>query len=775
MAVALTAAASTANTAIAQEQPWEAKTTQEDLLKNNEQKCAQAAEILTLEDIYKNHRYGTKGVVAFRWNDDGKSFLTMQPNKEVRGLDIIRNDVATGEQSVYISASQLIPEGSDSPILIHDFQWSEDHSKLLIYTNSKRVWRLPTRGDYWVYTPATGQLLQLGKGFEPSRMMFAKFSPDASKVAYVYKNNIYSEDLATGDITRLTADGTETSDEIVNGTFDWVYEEELSQRDGFRWSSDSRKIAYWQFDTRGTGTFYMVNNLDSVYAEIIPLPYPKAGTTNSAARIGVVEVDGSIAGTEAPATRWFDIPGDPREHYLARMEFIPGTNDVMIQQLNRLQNTNIVWFGNIDTMKLTEVLTETDEAFLDVHDDIIWLEGGKYFTWTSERSGWKHLYKVSRDGSEILPITRGEFDVISVACFDTKGGYVYYIASPDSPTERYLYRSRLDGKGEAQRVTPADAGIGHHGYDISPDAKYAMHTFSNSETPNRYELIAMKKHRSLRTLEDNSELAAQFATLRTQPKEFFKVNTGEITLDGWMIKPSDFDSAKRYPVIFYIYGEPASSTVQNSWSRGELWSRFLAEQGYIVMSIDPRGVNTPRGRQWRKCVYGKVGIIPPADHAAAVTELIKTYNYIDPERIGVWGWSGGGSSTTHLMFKFPDIYATGIAVAGVYSQYLYDTIYQERYMGLPSTNPQGFHDGSPVNFAKNLQGRLMLIHGTGDDNVHYQSCEILVNELVKQNKMFDMFTYPMRGHSINERENTTYHLYQTMLRYWLENLPAGAR
>ncbi len=817
LAAILAAMTSTANTALAQEQPWEAKTTQEDLLKNNEQQSTQAAEVLTLEDIYKHNRYGTKGVVAFRWNDDGKSFLTMQPNPELKGLDIIRNDVATGEKSIYISASQLIPkncshnnapndsksnsqvctescsEESGSPIVIHDFQWSADHSKLLIYSNSKRVWRYNTRGDYWVYTPATGQLQQIGKGFEPSRLMFAKFSPDASKVAFVYKNNIYSEDLATGIITKLTADGTENSDEIVNGTFDWVYEEELSQRDGFRWSSDSKKIAYWQFDTRGTGTFYMVNNIDSVYAEIIPLPYPKAGTTNSAARIGVVEVNDNTqdaaqtvgtgqsddtiqeTGANVPATRWFDIPGDPREHYLARMNFIPGTNEVMIQQLNRLQNTNIVYFGNVDTMELTEVLTETDEAFLDVHDDIIWLDGGKYFTWTSERSGWRHLYKVSKDGSEITPITKGEFDVISVACFDTKGGYVYYIASPDSPTERYLYRSRLNGKGEAQRITPADAGIGHHSYDISPDAKYAMHTFSNSETPNRYELIALNKHRSLRTLEDNSELASRFATVQTQPKEFFKVNTGEIVLDGWMIKPSDFDSTKCYPVIFYIYGEPASSTVQNSWSRGEFWSRFLAEQGYIVMSLDPRGVNTPRGREWRKCVYGKVGIIPPADHAAAVTELIKTYSYIDPERIGVWGWSGGGSSTTHLMFKFPDIYSTGIAVAGVYSQYLYDTIYQERYMGLPSTNPQGFHDGSPINFAKNLQGNLMLIHGTGDDNVHYQSCELLVNELVKQNKMFDMFTYPMRGHSINERENTTYHLYQTMLRYWLENLPAGAR
>ncbi len=720
---------------------------------------------LTLSDIHNTNKYSTKGVISFLWSEDGKGYVTLERNSEHGGLDIVSTDIATGQKEIVLSASQLIPEGAQEPIYIHDYAWSEDRSKILIFTNSQRVWRLFTRGDYWVYTPATGDLRQVGAGLEPSRLMYAKLSPDGQKVGYVYYNNIYVEDLTTGERTQLTTDG---SDEIINGNFDWVYEEELGQYDGWRWSSDSRKIAYWQFDTRGTGTFYMVNNLDSIYSQVIPLPYPKAGTTNSAAHIGVVALD-------APAqTRWLEFEGDPRENYLARMELVPGTNEVMIQRLNRLQNTNTVYFANLDTMELTEVMEDTDEAFLQVYDDIIWLDGGRSFTWMSERSGWRHIYKVSRDSGEITPITKGEFDVVSVVRFDPKGGYVYYIASPDSPLERYLYRSKLNGKGAPERITP-EGEAGHHGYNISPSAKYAMHTFSNSETPNRYELISLPKHKSIRVLQDNAELAQRFAALGLSPKEFFRVDIGEVVLDGWMIKPRDFDSTKIYPVIYYIYGEPASPTVQNSWTRGEWWSRFLAEQGYIVMSIDPRGVTIPRGREWRKSIYGKVGDLAINDHASAVRKMIDTYSFIDPTRIGIWGWSGGGSSTAHLMFKHPDIYSVGIAVAGVYSQYLYDTIYQERYMGTPQSNPEGFYKGSPINYAAGLQGDLLLIHGTGDDNVHYQSCDMLVNELIKHNKMFSMLAYPMRGHSIFERENTSYHLYQSMLKYWIEHLPAGAR
>ena len=717
----------------------------------------QAQPELTLEDIYVKGTFRARGVPQPTWMEDGRSYSALTE----KGL--VRVDAATLAETVIVPQAAFVPEGAARPLRVEDYTWSEDKTKLVIYTNSRRVWRRNTRGDYWLLDVAAGTVRQLGKGLEPSRMMYGKLSPAGDRFAYVYFNNLYVEDVATGERRQLTFDG---GDVMVNGNFDWVYEEELSCYDGWRWSPDGRKIAYWHSDTGGTGTFLMIDNIDSLYSFTIPLPYPKAGTTNSAVKVGVVDV-------ETARTGWFPVPGDPRENYIARMEFVPGTDEVMIQQLNRLQNTNTVYYGNVNTLELTPFYEDHDEAFLNVHDNIVWLDGNKYFTWTSEKDGWRHLYRVTRDGKKETLVTKGDFDVINVLRIDPKGGYVYYMASPESAVEQYLYRSRLDGKGAAERVTPRGF-TGTYSYNISPGAKYALCSFSNHETPRVYEMVSLPDHKTVRRLEDNAALKAVYDSYGFRTREYFQVDIGEAVLDGWMIKPRDFDPSKKYPVIFHIYGEPASSTVQDSWS-GDYWNQLLAQQGYIVASIDPRGTNNPKGREWRKCIYGKVGILAMADHAKAVRLAEEMFPFMDPERVGVWGWSGGGSSTAHLMFEHPDIYAVGIAVAGVYSQRLYDSIYQERYMGLPSTNPDGYREGSPITHAAGLQGDLLLIHGTGDDNVHYQSLEMLVNELVKQGKMFSMMSYPMRTHGISERENTTMHLYRTMLKYWLEHLPAGGR
>ncbi len=720
---------------------------------------------LLLEDIFKNNEYALRGIPQLKWLDDDISYSVLESNTELNAKDIVKYDVESGERTVLVSAKQLIPQGQDKALNIYNYFWSPDNTKLLIYTNTKRVWRLNSRGDYWVLDLTSNKLTQIAPEMDESRLMFAKFSPDASKVAFVYYNNIYVQDLVEQTVKQLTFDGSE---EIINGNFDWVYEEELHIHDGFRWSPDGKSIAYWQFDTKGTGVFHMVDNLDSIYSQIISFPYPKIGTTNSAAKVGVLDI-------QTAKTRWFDIPGDPRNNYLARMDFIPNSNEVMIQQLNRLQNTNNVYIGDVTTMEFEKIYEDKDEAFLDVHDNITWLENEKYFTWTSEKDGWRHLYLVSRDGKKESLITKGEFDVISIKCIDEKSGYVYYIASPDSAVEEYLYRSKLNGKEkEAQRVTPKKL-VGHNKYNINKGAKYAIHTFSNSQTPNQYELISLPRHRKIITLEDNNVLASKVDSLQLAEKEYFKVQAGEVELDGWMIKPPHFDPSRKYPVIFYIYGEPWSSTIQNIWSSRDLWYHYMANQGYIVMSIDPRGTNNPRGREWRKSIYGKIGIVPPADHAAATLQAQIDFPYIDAQRIGIWGWSGGGSSAAHAILKYPDVYQVAIAIAGVYSHYVYDTIYQERYMGLPSTNFEGLFEGSAVNFAANLKGDLLLIHGTADDNVHYQAFELMVDELIKHNKMFDQFSYPMRSHSVNERENTTYHLYQMMEKYWLEHLKAGPR
>jgi dipeptidyl-peptidase 4 len=706
---------------------------------------------LTLEDIYTNALYRSKGIGQLRWMKDNKSYSTLEFNATAKGNDIVRYDVASGTKSVLVNSNQLLPAGAAKPLSIDDYSWSDDNSKLLIFTNTRKVWRYNTRGDYWVLNLTNGKLKQLGKGLEEATLMFAKFSTDGGRVAYVSKLNIYVEDIATGKIIQLTKDG---GNNIINGTFDWVYEEELDCRDGFRWSPDGATIAYWQSDTKGVGTFYMINNVDSNYSVPIPLPYPKVGTTNSAVKAGVISAAGG-------KTKWFAVPGDPRNNYLARMEYIPGSNEVMIQQLNRLQITNTVWVGNTKTMALKNILTDKDEAFLDIHDNIVWLDNTKAFTWTSEKDGWLHLYKVSRDGKQMQLITKGNFDVVNINCIDPAGGYVYYIASPDNFTQRYLYRSRLDGTGEAERVSPTNMA-GQHSYQISADAKYAIHSFENATMPRRISLINLNTHAEIKLMEDNTVLKNKMNELGLHAKEFIKVDIGDVVLDAWMIKPKDFN----------VYGEPAGSTVQDNWSTGDnLWHQYLAnELGCIVMSIDNRGTKVPRGRDFRKCIYRQIGLLAANDQAAAAKKIFNMFPFIDSAHTGIWGWSGGGQMSLHCIFRHGDVFKSAIAIAFVAHQALYDNIYQERYMGLPKDNVEGYREGSPITHAKKLNGNLLIIHGTADDNVHYQSFEMLANELIKNNKLFSMMSYPMRDHGINQRENTTLHLRRTMEQYWKKNL-----
>ncbi len=713
---------------------------------------------LTLEDIYSSNKYSAAGFGPVRWMKDNKGYSTLERSAD-KGIDIVQYDAQSGKKKILVAADQLIPAGGDTPLSIQDYIWSDDNSLLLIFTNTRKVWRYHTRGDYWVLHLASGKLQQLGKSVERATMMFAKFSPDARRVAFVSKNNIYVEELGNGNITQITKDG---NDYTINGTFDWVYEEELDCRDGFRWSPDSKFIAYWQSDTRGTGTFYMINNIDSLYSKPIPLPYPKVGTTISAVKVGVVSAGGGT-------TKWFDIPGDPRNNYLARMQFIPRSNEVMIQQLNRLQNTNKVWVGNIATMEIKNILTDKDEAFLDVHDNIMWLDNEKAFTWTSEKDGWTKLYRVSRDGKKITPIIKENMDVVNISCIDPKGGYVYYIASPQNFTQRFLYRSRLDGNGRAERVTPATLG-GQHNYQINSDASWAIHTQQSAEVPPVISLVQLRGHKTVRVLQDNAALKQVVSGAQLQPKEFIKVQAGDVTLDAWMIRPTGFDVSKKYPLMLYVYGEPAGSTVQDNWQGGDLWHRFLAQQGYVVVSIDNRGTKAPRGREWRKSIYRQVGILAAKDQYAALEQLKKQYTFIDADRVGIWGWSGGGQMTMNCMFRYPDTYKTGVALAFVSDQRLYDATYQERYMGLPDDNEEGYREGSPITHAANLKGNLMIIHGTGDDNVHYQSFEMLADKLIRHNKLFSMMSYPMRSHSINERTNTSLHLRRTMYKFLKDNL-----
>ena len=722
-----------------------------------------AQHIPTLEEATRGILVRTQSGIFVNWLPDGDHYSQTEKNSQGT-YDIVSYSAANDQRSILIPAQQLINPATGKQIIVWNMEFDASGRKVLLFTNTRKVWRLHTRGDYWVLDMTTGRLQQLGVGLPEARLMFAKFSPQGDRVAYVCLNNIYVEELATGKRTALTTDG---NDEIVNGTFDWVYEEEFGCRDGFRWSPDGKTIAYWQSDTKGTGWFPIINNVDSLYPTIQRFPYPKAGTTNSAVRVGTVPAQGG-------ATTWIELPGDPREHYIPRMEFIPESNELFIQQMNRAQNTNRIWIARTGESTAQNIFTDTDAAWLDTNDQVKWLDGNRWFTWQSERDGWRHIYRVSRDGKQILPITHGEFDVIQEVGMDRKKGLVYFIASPDNFTQRYLYQAKLSGKGEAKRLSPADQS-GQHRYSISPNGRWAMHTFSNAQTPPVIERISLPDHKQVKLITDNAKARQEFEALGLQPKEFVKVRSGELLLDAFMIKPVQFDATKKYPVIIDVYGEPANSTVQDVWVGGSPWHQYLANQGYIVVSIDNRGANAPRGREWRKCIYGEVGTFACQDQAQGIQDLARQYPFIDLSRVGVTGWSGGGSQTLNCMFRYPQVFHTGIAVAFVSDQRLYDTIYQERYMNTPQANPDGYRKGSPIHYVEGLKGNLLLIHGTGDDNVHYQSCERLVNELVRHGKIFSQISYPMRSHSISEREGTTLHLRKTMTDYWLKHLPAGGK
>jgi dipeptidyl-peptidase-4 len=664
--------------------------------------------------------------------------------------------------------------------------------------------------------------------------MFATFSPCGNKVAYVMGNNLYVQDVHTFKITPLTTDGSHT---IINGTFDWVYEEEFRLRRGFRWASDSKSIAFWQMDQSGVRVVNLINNTDHLYPQPIPIPYPKAGEQNPSCRIGVVAIEGGKASSSSrgkkmssssgaaegrddysdednlektlaeddnfgsldsssappapPSITWIHVPGDARNHYIASLDWIPGTNELAFQRLNRLQNTVHVIVAEPATGKIRIAFTDRDDAWIDLQSaawygeessGIRFIREGHKFLWLSERNGWRQLFLVDRHTGICTPLTPPTFDVTEIAGVDEEGKWAYYIASPDDPLRRYLYRTTMDvsegGKTTSiapqERITPPDVP-GTHSYRFSRDGKYAIHVYSTFSTPETTDIVSMPDHKVIAVLADNKNLRERLAKGNLPKPEFFRIpiDNGRVELDAYIIHPPSFDPNLKYPVLFYVYGEPAMQVVRDIWGgRTSLWHMMLAQHNYVIISIDNRGTPSPRGRDWRKCIYRKIGIRAPADQAAATQALLRSRKYLDPKRVAIWGWSGGGSMSLNAIFRYPDLYQTAIAIAPVPNQRVYDTVYQERYMGLPSDNVEGFRDGSPITHAKNLKGNLLLVHGTGDDNCHYAGTEVLINELIQHNKQFSMLAYPNRSHSISEGHNTTRHLFTLLTNYLTQHVPS---
>jgi len=733
---------------------------------------------LTVERIYKESEFTSQWLGQIRWLADGSGYTAIEKSEKTKiikqddpqaaektesmGKDIVFYDPNTLNRQILIFAEQLIPAGKEKPLDIDNYIWSDDRTQVLIYTNSKKVWRSNSRGDYWILNLSTNTLSQLGgKSVKDSSLMFAKFSPDGNKVAYVVDNNIYVETLTNSKITQLTHDA---GNGVINGLFDWVYEEEFSIRDGFRWSPDGKNIAYWQLDTAGSKDFIMINNTDELYPTLTKFPYPKVGEENALAKIGIVNL-------KSAKTTWAKLPHNSREMYVPRMNWSGNSEQVLIQHVNRKQDTNKLYLANINNGEVDLILTEQEENFLDFYDDAKWLENGTDFIWKSERSGWRHIYKVSRDGANMVNLTQGEFDITDLQAIDEKNGWIYFIASPENVAQRYLYRSKLDGTLSNQRITPEQYS-GSNSYQMSPDGQWAIHTHSSFTQPSQKQLIKVEGHQQKHPLMTNKKLNEQLATLAKPDHEFFQVTAQDgVVLDGYIMRPADFDASKKYPIIFYVYGEPAGQTAQDKW-RGNayFWDQMLTEQGFIVASIDNRGTPAPKGREWRKSIYGAVGILSSRDQADALKAMTERWSYIDLDRVGIWGHSGGGSMTLNMLFRYPELYKVGISLAPVADQRLYDSIYQERYSGLLTDYAEGYKQGSPITHAKNLQGKLLLIHGTGDDNVHYQGTERLINELIKHNRQFDFMSYPNRSHGIREGEGTTLHLKTMMTNYFNEHL-----
>eukprot|EP01038_Epipyxis_sp_PR26KG_P016546 gene16546-22593_t len=761
--------------------------------------------MLSIDRIFASNEFSDEGFDRPRWWDEGNFYTTLQRLNEITAVhgdltatttadtshkntsvfEIIWHDASSGASGVMVSAAQLTPPNNipaAQPLSIDDYKISSDKKSVLIFTNAQKVWRLKTRGSYWVLnTSEADSLRPLGNG--NCDLMFATFSPSGNQVAYVRQNNIYYEDLLSHHITQVTFDGSEN---IINGTFDWVYEEEFHLRNGFRWSPDGSKIAFWQVDQSQVPIVHLINNTDHKYPILIPIHYPKTGETNASVKIGVatVQKDGCI-------TTWIDIPGDKCDNYIADMEFNKFTGELVLQQLNRQQNNlKVLLIDLLNDNTISTIFIDHDDAWVEMNHELRWVRNGAYFFFISEMGGWRQIYLIEKSNtSHYQAITPIDFDVDILVGVDEEEEYVYFTASPNDPIRRYLYRCSYGNNKTPQfeRITPSDDYIGTNSYSMSRDGKYAVHTYSSCSTPTITSIVNLPSHHQVASLAKNKKLLDKFNEVNSSEMEFFRlditeaitliddgyqksieVNNTPTILDGWCIYPPDFDSSKKYPVIFHVYGEPAAQIVRDQWGgKIHLWHRMLAEQGAVIICVDNRGTPAPRGRAWRKIIYGKIGQLASIDQAAAAYQLLQNRPYLDPTKVAIWGWSGGGSMSLNMLFRYPNLYKTAVSIAPVPDMRLYDTIYQERYMNLPQLNESGYLLGSPVNFVENMKEtqNLLIIHGTGDDNCHYQGTEILINQLVKHNKPFQMIAYPNRSHSISEGANTTRHLFQQITRF----------
>lgn len=704
-----------------------------------------AQEGITLEKIWKDYAYYPDNVPGFNFLQDGKHYTKSEDNK------INKYDFTTGDfvETLFDAASFNEKEGFDGNVASYSF--NADESMIMIKSESESIYRHSTRAKFFVFDKKS-------KSWSPVhsdlKIRYATFSPDAKKVAYVSGNDLYYKDLTSGEVTRITNDGKKN--EIINGATDWVYEEEFAFARAFEWSGDSKKIAFIRFDESAVKEFTMTRYNDDAYPEYETFKYPKVGEGNA-------NVTSHIYNLESKKLAKADI-GSEEDIYIPRIKWTKDANTLCVYKMNRHQNHLQLFLTDAKTGKSKIMLEEKNKYYIDITDDIRFLKDGKHFIWSSEKSGYNHLYKYDMKGKEKNALTSGSYDVTRFYGVDEKNNEIYYQAAKVSPLEREIYKVNLKGKRDKKLTNK----VGTNNAQFSSTFDYYVWTYSNANSPSEIS-VHDKKGKLIRSLVDNKELAAKQKTEGVQPVEFFDFKTSEgVSLNGYMIKPADFDETKEYPVFMYLYGGPGSQQVLNRWGgMNYWWFQMLSQQGYVVACVDNRGTGA-RGEEFKKMTYMKLGHYETIDQIEAA-KYLGGLPYTDASRIGIFGWSYGGYMSSLCLFKGNDVFKSAIAVAPVTNWKWYDSVYTERYMRTDDENPEGYKDNSPVYFADQLKGNYLLVHGIADDNVHFQNAAEMMNALIKANKQFDTYSYPNRNHGIYGGL-TRLHLYTKMTNFVLEKL-----
>ncbi|HTL82363.1 MAG TPA: S9 family peptidase [Bacteroidia bacterium] len=705
---------------------------------------------ITLDDIWKNNTFGADYAGGFSSMADGTHYMDYAAAGDNHEKALVEYDFKTGNQTaVLLYLKDLIPDGMSAPVNAQNIILSPDEKKALIVTESEQIYRYSTKVMNYVYDLQTKKMFPLSNG---GKQRLATFSPDSKKVVFMRDNNIFLVDIASQKETQVTTDGE--WNKIINGAPDWVYEEEFSFTNGMFWSPDSKKLAFYKMDESRVKEFQMTMYNTGLYPEPYSYKYPKAGEDNSIVSVHIYDVD-------SKQTIKVDV-GSETNQYIPRVMWIDAKT-LGFLRMNRLQNFNELLFADASAGSSKVIFSEKSNTYLEVYDPIF-LPDGKSFLWTSDMDGWVHEYNVGIDGKIIKQVTKGEWDITSVYGYDPVAKLLYYQSDEGNATQRDVYSIKLDGTGKKKLSTKA----GTNDAEFSSGMKYYMNTWSSANVP-YYSTLNSADGKEIKVLVDNHELLQKTLTYGFSKKEFFNFKDRDgVSLNGWMIKPAKMDAGKKYPVLMVVYGGPGNNMVNDAWSgRDFSWHQMLAQQGYIIACVDNRGTEY-RGRDFKKCTYGQMGKLESADQIDA-SKYLGGLDYIDGKRVGIWGWSYGGYMSSLCLGVGADYFKIAIAVAPVTSWRFYDSIYTERYMGLPQDNAHGYDDFSPVNNVAGIKGKLLLCHGTGDDNVHFQNSVALTDALIDANKQYDFYMYPDRNHGISGG-NTRMHLYTKMTNFIKENL-----